>query len=130
MPPQIGIVKPRAHRQLVAAHDASNLGNAQLFDVVQHHYGPMTLAQTVQGGLQNPGALAALQHRTGRRIVAGRRIALLLQAKTNAPAAVPTPLLQQNAVANSVDPGRKLAASLEAVATLEHLLRGQLHQIV
>jgi hypothetical protein len=89
---------------------------------VKHHRGPVTLAQAVERRLKASCALSTLQRRTGQGLVSGRRIALLLQSKADAPATVPTPVLQQHSIANDVNPSGKVAAPLEALATLDDLL--------
>ena len=90
----------------------------------------MTLAQLVERPLKALSALSTLYHRAGKGLVARRRIAFLLQAKADIPATVPTTVLQQNAIANDVGPSGKVAAPLEALATLDDLLGRLLHEIV
>ena len=124
------IAQTRTDGQLVAAYDARDLGDAQLFEVVKDHHGPMTLAQLVERPLKASSALSTLQRRAGQGLVSGRRIALLLQSKADAPATVPAPVLQQNSIANGVNPSGKVAAPFELVATLDDLLGCLLHQIV
>jgi len=125
--PPAAVTQTRADGHLVAAYDTSDFGDAQLFDVVKHHRGPLRLAQAVEGRLKASCALATLQCRAGQGLVSRRRIALLLQSKARAPATVPTPVLQQNSIADGVDPCGQVAAPLEALATLDDLLGGLLH---
>jgi len=50
--------------------------------------------------------------------------------KTDAPATVPTPVVQKGAVADRVNPSRELAASIEGPELSKDLLGGDLNQIV
>src|SRR6478609_2898987 len=126
------VAKPRTHGQLVGLHNLSDLTAGDPFQIVQREHHAILVAHSSQCAVKQVESLFGLEQlvrtpRGGiRATVDGRRIGH--EALSEAP--IPATMGHQHPVADSVDPGFDLAAPLEGRQTTQHLLGGELRQVI